>query len=92
MATGKARALEVVPTGPEDDVDLSEFEAAAPKKKNLCWFATLLTEEQQQKVAKARAAGHQYDTISKVMEGWGIKKVHNTSLGHHFLGHCGCGK
>lgn len=87
-----AKALQVVSAPDDEDVDISEFEAAAPERVNKCWFANRLTDEQQRKVTKAKRHGARYDTIHIVLVNWGVDAPSVSSMGHHFLGHCGCAK
>ena len=91
MANASGNALRAVPSPDDDDIDISEFEALVPQRPNKCWFATKLNEEQQRKLTKAKRSNIPYDTIHTVLVKWGIPSPPSTtSMGHHFLGRCGC--
>ena len=70
-------------------IDLSEFDSVAPGRLK-CW-ASQLSDEQLAKVTAARAAGHSYPTISKVVTGWGVK-VSSSAVANHANGDCLCPK
>lgn len=72
----------------EPVADLSEFEAAGPRRKK-CWFS-LLDDAQQAKVVAAKEAGYSATTIAKVVTGWGAR-VGKSQIGAHFRGECFCG-
>lgn len=69
--------------------DLSEFEAIRPPVNGrLCWFAHL-TDEQKDKVTKAKESGYSGEVIAKVVSSWGTP-IKLNSIYVHFRGSCAC--
>ena len=69
-------------------IDLSEFEAVAPRIGVQCW-GSKLTEDQRAKVEAARADGFSYKTIAAVVTKWGVS-TSPSAVPNHLNHDCKC--
>lgn len=70
-------------------LDLAEFDAAVTRPGGKCW-ALKLTDDQRERIAAAKEAGHAGSTIHRVVTGnWGIVAGKQQVL-RHLRGECAC--